>query len=338
MGSSIEGPEGKKPKVKDKPLTKNISSGISKVLKGLGIVSAISIIANLVLSFKPLMSVVSNIFKMVGMLLRPIASVLMVLLMPILMLLKPIVRSVNQLMRPFIVLAMEFMREGEFGKATATILGGLGIVWIKMSAEFIKFIGTVIISALAGLFGLVSEDAKNQINDNMLPAFYTFVDDQAALMSAGIVAGVAKIAQGSNVGIDKFVNDAMDAIETSYPNISQSTRDALNQVRLLAIEGDLVGVFKTLTSVGIQSIMTFGGEVSAALSGAFAAMIEAATGVSVSSEDGTLDFWSLLSAPFKQIWNGIRGGDVGYGYKSPGIGSFGIVGAFMGGPDERPNQ
>jgi len=274
------------------------------------------------------MSVVSNIFKMVGMLLRPIASVFMVLLMPILMLLKPIVRSVNQLMRPFIVLAMEFMRGGEFGKATATILGGLGVVWIKMSSELIKFIGTVIITALAGLFGLVSDEAKAKINDQLLPAFYTFVDDQAALMSAGIVAGVAKIAQGSNVGIETFVNDAMDAIETSYPNISQATKDALDQVRALAIEGKLAESLKILTRAGILSIMTFGTEVSAALSGALAAMIEAATGVSVSNEKGELDPWKFMTAPFVSIYYGLKGQAQ----------TSGILSYFQGGPEERPNQ
>lgn len=277
-GASTSGDAGDSTSIPDIPTPKAIGKGFSGAIKASGIGAAIAFIADVVLSFKPLVSVVTNIAKMVSMLLRPISDAVVILLMPILLLMKPIVRAVNQLMRPFIMLAMQFMRDGEIGKATSAILGGLSVVLIKISAELIKLVGGLLITILAEIVGVFSDDAKAKLLDNFLPAFLTLVDDQAAIASAAIVGVTAQLAEVGSEEYDGFIDRSVSAIISAYPNISEQVKTALDTFKTQAIEGDLKNAYKTLTIASVNSIGDFGTRAASALGGAIQAMISALGG------------------------------------------------------------
>ena len=257
------------------PNVAGISKGIKGAVKGLGIASAIAIIADVVMSFKPLVTIVSNILKMLSMIFRPIADAVMILLMPILLMMKPIVKAVNQLMNPFIKLAMELMKEGEMGKATAVLLGGLSVVFIKLASEAIKMIGALFIIGAAKIFGIFSEESEKTIMDKLLPAWFTLVEDQSAIASEYIVLGITKLIENSNVGVDDFVNNATDAIISAYPLMSKEVKKALLLFKEQAIAGDLKDAMDTLNLATVTSFGTFGTKAGTALAEAFAEMIRA---------------------------------------------------------------
>lgn len=266
------------------PDIKSITGGIKGALKGLGIAAAIGFIADVVLNFKPLVNIVSNIIKMLSLLLRPIADAITILLTPILLLMKPVVRAVNQLMRPFVRLALEFMKKGEFGNATATLFGGIGVVLIKISTELLKLVGSLVISGLAALFGLVSPEAEAALNDQLLPAFFQLVDNQAAIASSFIVMGISKLDEVGSPAIVTFVNDAIDAILDNYPNISTEVGKKINEMRTATIDGDYKKAFTALIDASKTSIGDFGNDAAEAMREAIDGMIKA-LGISIFGED-----------------------------------------------------
>lgn len=289
----------------DIPTPKGIGKGISGAIKGLGIAAAIGFIADVVLSFKPLVTIVTNILKLISLLLRPVADAITTLLTPVLIILKPIVRSVNQLFRPFITLALSFLKAGETGKATATILGGLGVVLIKISSEVIKLIGSLVITTFASLFGLVSEEAQAKLNDELLPAFFQLVDEQSAIASSFIVLGVAQLGETGSEAIVNFVNDSIDSILTNYPSISKEVADKINDMKKDTIKGDFDLALTALTSAAKTSLFDFGSTAADSLNDAMNALINAATSGALES----------LGTSSKEVLSVI--GPIGVGRKIP---------------------
>jgi len=148
---------------KQKGLIGGMGKMFSGVLKALGIGSLVGIIISALSANKGLMSVITNIFKMIGYLLKPITDVIMILLMPILFILKPIMILVNQVMGPFLKLAMQVMREGSkklaegdlvgagmaFTAAAGIAIQGLSSVVIAVNAELLKMAVTMLGQLLA---------------------------------------------------------------------------------------------------------------------------------------------------------------------------------------------
>lgn len=261
------------------PSSKSIKGGVKGALKGLGIATALAVIADIVLGFKPLVNVVSKILKMISMLLHPIAQAIMTLLMPVLMMLKPLVRAVNELIRPFIILSTKQFKEGDVGGGIATLIGGISVVIIKLLSEVVKFIGTVAISLVAELFGFVSEEAKNALFNKLLPAFYALVDNMGALMSQSIVIGVASISENSlPEATDEFLEQATNAILKYYPNISEEVRKRINEAKELAIDGFFVDAMDSIRDGFVDAFAQFAKEGSEAIRDAFRQMINAVGG------------------------------------------------------------
>jgi len=238
---------------------------IGSVFKSLKIASILTIIASIVMSFKPLMSVISNIGKMLGYLLQPISMVIMTLLYPILIILKPIMIAVNQLMAPFTKAAMQLFGEGETAKGVGVLFGGLSVVFIKVFAESIKFAGGGILIAVANLFGLVNEETKNIILNELLPAFYQAVDDTAAFLSGGVIAETAKILEGTSVDFDKFVNEAFGAVKSAYDGMSKEALEGLNQMQEDVLNKDYTAALQSMTTGMVDSWIDFGISVGFAL-------------------------------------------------------------------------
>jgi hypothetical protein len=272
---------------------KAISGGIKGAIKALGIASAIGFIVNIILSFKPLMSVLGNLGKMIGYLLAPIANAITVLLYPVLLLLKPIVRVVNQLMSPFIRLALQLMKEGKTGESTLVLFSGLSVVFIKLISEVVKFVGDSIIYLIGTIIGLVSKEAGDQIINNLIPAFNTLVDDQSAIMSAKMVLGLVNLLDNTNINLEGFITNSIDAIKASYPNISQQVSDSLDNVKKLAIDGDLDLAFSSLNLAMVNSFANFATNAGYAIASAFRAMITAIVGAMIPDPTSWTveDFW-----------------------------------------------
>ena len=73
--------------------------GIAKM--GIGVMALVTIAKDMLYVFKPVLSVISGITKMLGQFLQPIAEVLTIMLMPILQLLRPILEVFKSMMAPF---------------------------------------------------------------------------------------------------------------------------------------------------------------------------------------------------------------------------------------------
>ena len=247
----------------------NIGETVKSSIKGLGIASAIAVIVKIVMDIKPIQKIISGILKMVGLLLRPIADAITILLVPILLILKPIIRAVNQLMAPFLKLAMQFIGEGNVGGAIASVLGGISVVLIKISSELIKMSGALIIEIMGTVLGIFDEEAGETLKENLISAWFTLVEDQAAIASGFVISTVAELAEGMGKPLEDFALNSISAVKSVYPNISKEVSDALDQVAKNSILGDFSSNMSLLLGTMVTSFFTFGNKAAESLRSAF---------------------------------------------------------------------
>jgi len=140
----------------------------------LGMIGKLAIIGKLLTDmlyvFKPVLSMLSQIAKLIGMFLQPIAEVMVILLRPILILLRPILMVFRLMMQPF----MKLIRQAGVDMAQAAAEGNTGAV--MAFGNFI--IGTLIkplVLILANELGKVLLDGIGLLSKVIVDALITVV-------------------------------------------------------------------------------------------------------------------------------------------------------------------
>ncbi|MFZ5988885.1 MAG: hypothetical protein ACOYWZ_17405 [Bacillota bacterium] len=269
-------------KEKIKSAVPEMSSGIANVFKALGIGSAITAIVSIIKTFKPLMSMLSALFKMIMTALSPIADVVMVLLYPILLMLKPIVIAINQIMMPFFKQAMRFMREGveekNAGKLAAgfsIIMTGIQAIVLYLAGEFIKMIATIFMTGVAILVGLFSKEAGNAIQTQIIPGINGFIDAIIASGIAYLALEVVSLGDSLNSDMSNFKVDIISAIDNVFPSLSSGFIDGLDKALNLVETDGIASAMTKLTETTGAELDSFSKDISTGIGAAFDGIIKA---------------------------------------------------------------
>ena len=260
---------------------KGISTSFKAALKSLGLISLLGSIVAIVMSWRPLMSIVGGLVKLVSQFLVPISMVLTTLLFPILLLLKPIVRSIRQIMLPFFKQAMQFMKEGfleksskKIGLGATTVLAGIMAVISLLSGEVLKTIASVLISVLAPIVGIFSGSAEQYLTEELLPNIGAIVDVATASSIASMAAIITNLGTSAGSDMDTFIGDVVTSLDRVFPALSNSflkeTKKALETAKTDLAKSSLLlqkNLFLEWSNLGVIG--------AGAIASAFDAMIAA---------------------------------------------------------------
>ena len=188
-----------------------ITAGVAGIA---AITGGIALVVKALMSYKPLMAMISAIVKLLQLFLRPIADVIIVLLMPILYILKPILMVANQLIAPYRRLAFQMlaaggkaMQEGDVGTATKafggafmTMFAGINVFLIGIFSQVVK----LVIAGLAELLKSVTSELIRSIGTLLafIPGVGSKVSEAANQLADNIDLVIDKAAQGANMAID----------------------------------------------------------------------------------------------------------------------------------------
>ncbi len=215
-------------------------AGIGKTMKGafggamkaLGIGSLVGIIISVVSTFRSLLSVVSSIFKLIGLLLQPIANVVTTLLMPILFILKPFVILLNQVFAPFMKLAMQMMRQGAqkiaggdiagggqlLAGAATVLLGGIQAIILTLTSSVLKLLLQGIISITSALIAPILK-------------FFGVTQEQITAGTQALMEGVGGLVDElTGVGVALIANIVSTLAESTGADTSQFRLDVANMI------------------------------------------------------------------------------------------------------------
>lgn len=134
----------------------SLGIAIKGVLIGLGLASGVGLIALIITSFKPLVSMISNIFKLISLILKPISDMFTVLLLPILLIIKPIAAALKQIMLPFLQLGIQIMRMGSEKISEGDLVGGTEFLTLG-AMTILEGLGVVILTAASAVIQMLAE-------------------------------------------------------------------------------------------------------------------------------------------------------------------------------------
>lgn len=196
---------------------------------------AVGVILQIMQSFKPLISMINNVIRILVEFLRPIADVVMLLLYPILQILKPILQVFREIMAPFRKLAFSLASQAGQARAAgdtetalklqglsiSTLLQGLNVAVFGIFGEVLKTIIDVLsfniqslVGFLGGAFSTLAPFASEQIlllTDSAQKSIQDGVKISKDIIDAGVsfmIIGTAKTieAQIKAIGLSDKVD------------------------------------------------------------------------------------------------------------------------------------
>lgn len=203
---------------------------IGSVVKGLNIGTGLSVIQSIMQQFRPLVSVVSNLMKMLLLVLSPLQYLLTGLLIPILLILKPIAILVKKLMMPFFSLAMQAMvggaelitESGEVADGAAlftvgamTLLNGVGAILTVLSMQVVQMVGDLFLNLFLLIFGIFIPISETQ-RDAVLSEYQTQTDNLFSTILGAMTDSVAQLNQMAGLDTTQFKTDANDLISELF--------------------------------------------------------------------------------------------------------------------------
>ena len=242
------------------------SLGGSSSLGILGIIGKLALVGKLLMDmfyvFKPVLNILSQIAKMLGMFLQPIAEVMVILLRPILILLRPILMAFRLMMQPFMKLiqqaGMDMAQAAATGDTKAVGAFGSFIVGTLFKPLFLIManeLGKVLLDAI-GFLSKVIVDALIYVVTSLLMVITVPLDLIINLIKL-IVKGVLQLAKaivsivpGWLMGNDRkteitdWLTKTIDSIDPSQLSITDA---------LLGSAKDLVSTVNTTIDTGIQN-------------------------------------------------------------------------------------
>lgn len=239
-------------------------SSMGQILTKLGIAAGgIGIIVSALNHFKPIVSLVGNITKMLLEFLRPIADMITILLVPILQALRPILMMVRVLMQPFRALAYKLlgeggkaMQSGDMGKATALYALAFQTLMTGIQAMIMKLFISVLDMAWTGLAQLLSAVAGAIVGffANIFGASDEQIKALQERIKGNIMAGMGQVTDAMELAAGMFVETQIAGIsktaKTLGVNVDQNFRDVTKVVRqhLVGEDNSMIGTFDNFTT------------------------------------------------------------------------------------------
>jgi hypothetical protein len=270
------------------------------VLDGMGLGAGIALLSGLVDGFKPLLSMVAALTKVVMLTLMPISQVIMGLLYPVLLIMKPIVLAVNQIMMPFLTQAMEFMREGtETGNAgmvaagMTTLMAGLNAVILYMSSSLMTFVTTAFLTVVAEIVGLISDDGKSFITDQIIPNIQGIMETATASGIGAIAMQITNMGALLGADMSSFNANVVSMIDGVFPNLSDEFITGLEEALALTETDGIKAGYTALLATTADEWSKYSVAASQSIYDAFFDMITA-----VGSGEISLEFLGIEEESF----------------------------------------
>lgn len=216
-------------------------AGLGKLLLPL---AGITSIVGIVMQFRPLISIVKNISKILVEFLRPIADMVTILLMPLLLIIKPILIVFRQLMAPFRKAALQLaaaggvaLRNKDFGKA-ASLFGLSFITMFKPLIDLVlQFMGKIMktaIDAIGFIMKTIPGIADSSVNAAVSSAKGLIDDAMGSIMKLGN-QNLEKAAASLGVDIDLSGDFLKKKVESNISEISNSFITFIEKLRAESI-------------------------------------------------------------------------------------------------------
>lgn len=170
------------------------------------LIAVVGVVVNLLWSFKPVITLLSQLAKMIGLFLQPIAETLLLIIKPIMTMLKPIVMAFRNMMAPF----MDIIRQASIlmnKQAAAGDTGGMA----KTGNFMMRTIMKPFFMIMANIFGkMLFIDGAKMLKNTLI--------DMISLALEGLFGVIDKL----------FGTDLVAQLEVSTENLKQSSDKALD--------------------------------------------------------------------------------------------------------------
>jgi hypothetical protein len=244
-----------------------------------GIAAAVNIMMQLMKdlfwAFKPVMSAVSAIAKMLGIIFVPVMQALMFLLIPILQILRPIMAMIRVIMKPFqdvIMRASRLMAQGLqqgdlMGASTAAFTGLVAMVYPLMellSAAILQAASqliTTILNTVGGLLQMLGTNIGGVFGDLLYNAG-TLLKAGASVITNWVAQEIASFSTDFNSGVVDVLNGTLDVVENNLSSMGidagQAGKDAIDSANKVITDAMIedAGGFRTAAAAELLSFLT----------------------------------------------------------------------------------